>query len=260
MADKNSQDRWQVTLVANRFLWMKETLRPAEMSDKLRDVMLARENLIEDADFQKVVPNHYIVELNAEVYAGQYRPIEPRIIEQWRERLLADLELANRRQGRLEYRFAGRVEIQIRAGEGLAPSAARVFSQVRFATPELRLPACLERIPGGQRWRLHHGTLTLGRGAGCDIVLDGPEIKEFRLISAQHAYLECVEGRCVLYDGSPSGRASTNGTFVNGRPVAPGGQLLVDGDLILLAALTRADPRPDTPGVALLRFRLECSR
>jgi hypothetical protein len=259
MADKNSQDRWQVTLVANRFLWMKETLRPGDMSDKLRDVMLARENLIEDADFQKVVPNRFIVELNPEVYASQYRPIEPRILAQWRERLLEDLELANRRQGRLEYRFGGRVEIQVRAGDGLPSSAARIYSQVRFATAELRLSACLELVPGGQRWHLRRGTLLLGRDASCDILLDGPAVKEFRLISAQHAYIECTESRCVLFDGAPSGRPSTNGTFVNGRPVPPGGHPLADGDLILLAALARTDPRPDTPGVAVLRFRLECS-
>jgi pSer/pThr/pTyr-binding forkhead associated (FHA) protein len=120
------------------------------------------------------------------------------------------------------------------------------------------LPACLEVFPVGRRWQLHRGIVTMGRDPACNISLDSPEIKERRLISAQHAYIQCEDQRYTLHDGSPSGRASTNGTYLNSKPVPPGGLPLKDGDLILLAAVNPAEPRMDTPGVATLRFRESC--
>ncbi len=272
---QNPSDPWRITLVKNRFLWMTDPIRPADMSDRLRGIMLAKENLIEDAQYRKMVPNRFVVEVSEQNYARYYQPIEPRILQQWRERLLEDLETANSRLGRREYSFAGRVEIQIRPAQNLAPNQARVYSQhARTAgqafPQEMLLPACLELVHGispvpvaqtqvgGKRWRLHRGTVTIGRDENNDVFLDLEETQERRLVSGRHAYLRCDERECWLFDGSPDGKASINGTFVNSRPVPSSGRLLADGDTILLAALDPGNPRPDMPGTVTLVFRQEC--
>jgi hypothetical protein len=260
------KDQWRVSLVELRFLWAKDPIRPADLSHKLRDIMLAKNNLIEDAEYQKVVPNRFLIELNPDNFTKNYQPIQKRVIQQLQEKLLSDLERANTRQGRREYNFAGRVEIQIGATEGLGQNQARIYYQVgwqnqnrssQLLPPELLLPAFLELVPGGKRWRLHRGIVTIGRDPENDVILDHAEIQARRLISGQHASIECGERKFVLHDGSPAGRPSTNGTYLNLKRVGPEGALLKDGDLILLAALQPSTPRPDTPGVAVLRFTLE---
>ncbi len=257
------EEHWRVSLVEQRFLWMKDPIRPADLSRKLRDIMLSTNNMIEDANYHKVVPNRFVIELNQENFANNYQPIQKRVTLQWREKLLEDLEIANTRQGRREYNFAGRVEIQIRIGPDLAPNQARVYFLVgwmgqnaasQLIPPEQLLPACLERVPGGKRWRLHLGIVTIGRVSGNDVVIEEPEVQARRLVSAEHAYIECDEKKFILHDGSPAGRPSTNGTYVNSVQVGPEGARLTDGDVILLAAIKPADPRLDMPGVAVLRF------
>jgi len=131
-------------------------------------------------------------------------------------------------------------------------TSGQVFPQ------EMLLPACLELVSGGKRWQLHRGTVTIGREEANDVYLDMEEIQERRLVSGRHAYLRCDEQECWLFDGSPDGKASINGTYVNARPVPSTGRLLADGDAILLAALDPHNPRPDMPGAVTLRFRLEC--
>lgn len=258
---------WRSVLVELHFLWFHDPIRPADLSRKLRDIMLARNNLIEDADYHKVVPNQFLIEINQENYSTNYQPIQRRVISQWQEKLLEDLEKANSRQGRKEYTFAGRVEIQIRPGTDLAPNQARIYYQVGWKSqaagsqvlpPEQLLTACVELVPNGKRWRLHRGIMTIGREPGNDVLLEGVEIQERRLISAQHAFITCDEAKFLLHDGSPSGRPSTNGTFVNSVRVERQGTLLKNGDLILLAAIRPDEPRMDTPGVAVLRFKMDC--
>ncbi len=261
-------EQWRMSLVELRFLWTKDPIRPADLSHKLRDIMLAKNNLIEDVEYHKVVPNRFFIELNPDNFAKNYQPIQKRVILQWEEKLLGDLERANTRQGRREYNFAGRVEIQIRPADGLGVNQARIYYQVGWQSqnlgsqllpPELLLPASLELLPGGKRWRLHRGIVTIGRDPDNDVILDGSEVQARRLVSGQHAILECGEMKFILHDGSPAGRPSTNGTYVNLKRVGPEGALLKDGDLILLAATQPANPRPDTPGVAVLRFAMERS-
>jgi predicted component of type VI protein secretion system len=119
---------------------------------------------------------------------------------------------------------------------------------------QLDLTACLEVLPGGQRWALHPGVVTIGRGSGCDISLDAPVIKEKKLVSNLHAHLNCQGESYRLFDGAPDGKPSRNGTYVNLRRLPQGGVELKDGDLILLAALDPEHPDPDGPGVASLCF------
>jgi hypothetical protein len=267
MEKQQTKDAWRSALVESNFLWWKDPIRPADLSHKLKEIMLAKNNLIEDADYHKVVPNRFLIELNQENYAANYQPIQRRVILQWQEKLLEDLEKANNRQGKREYNFAGRVEIQVRPGVNLKPNQARIYYQVgwmnqtngsKVLPPEQLLPACLELVPTGKRWRLHRGIVTIGREADNDVPLEGAEIQERRLISAQHAYIECDEQKYLLHDGSPSGRASTNGTYLNSMKVGRQAVQLKDGDVILLAAVRPEEPRMDTPGVAVLRFKMDC--
>jgi pSer/pThr/pTyr-binding forkhead associated (FHA) protein len=104
-------------------------------------------------------------------------------------------------------------------------------------------------LSGGLRWQLRSKVITIGRSKSCDIYLDMPDVRAKRLVSGQHAYLRFEQGRYILYDGSPEGKASVNGTFVNRQRVLEGGRPLEEGDTIILAAIDPSDPRPDVPGI-----------
>ncbi|HEX2411232.1 MAG TPA: FHA domain-containing protein [Solirubrobacteraceae bacterium] len=70
---------------------------------------------------------------------------------------------------------------------------------------------------------LSPGTLTVGRGADCDVALGWD-----REVSRLHAQLEAVGGRWVLVDDG----LSRNGSFVNGARVV-GRRVLNDGDRLV---------------------------
>ncbi len=259
-------DGWQVRLIKPRPGLLAQANGPAEVSDRLCETLLARENLLEDAEYRKTAPNQFVVELTPDIYAQHYAPLEKVIGQQWRERLLNHLATANSRQGRREYRFAGQVMVEIRPAPDLEPGQFRILSRLQAEAPDdplpvalpVVLPACLELLPAGKPWRLRAGLVTIGRDPTCDIFLDLPRVQELRLVSGQHAYLQCLPEAYRLFDGAPNGQRSINGTFINGRPVPPDGQLLRDGDLLILAAVRPQAPSLDTPGVVGLRFRARC--
>jgi hypothetical protein len=236
---------------------------PADVNKHLEKAMLARENVLEDVDYTKVVPNDYIVELNDNNYKRNYEPIEQKVCERWQARLLEVLNTTNDRRGRKEYKFGGRVQVRIRPVSDLAEGEARIWCQV---SPDVDVVlttatlACLELISSGRRWSLREGMVTIGRDDGCDICLDMPAVQRARLVSGQHAYIIHKDREYHLFDGAPGGRPSTNGTFVNGQRVGPDGQELDDGDVIILAALDPDQPRSDTPGAVAFFFRLDCAK
>lgn len=262
MKHPDSGGEWQVKLIGPRLPWGTRALRPAEVGDHLRSLMLAPENLIEDAQYNKIVPNHYIVEINESHYARYYQPIADQVVDQWQVKMLEHLNTANSRQGRRAYRLAGPLKLAIRPAADLPATQARVLS--RFLPDQGEQPAaetllaCLELLPGGRRWQLRPGTVTLGRNESCDITLNLREVQQKRLVSGLHAYILWEEGQFRIFDGAPGGRPSLNGTYVNNQPVPAEGRLLQDGDTIILAAIDPARPRADTPGTATLRFHLEC--
>jgi hypothetical protein len=226
----------------------------------LLEAMLAPENILEDVRYFKIVPNDYVIELNEANYQRHYQPVEKLLYRQWRDKLLEALNTANSRQGRREYRFGGRVRLRLQPVADLAPEVVRLHCQINpnvDAVTPVAVTACLELWPAGRRWPLQEEITVLGREEPCDVCLDMPVIQQKRLISGRHAYIRQAGGQFRLYDGSPEGKASLNGTFVNGRPVPPAGHMLQDGDVIILASL---DPRQlslDTPGVAGFVFRGE---
>lgn len=296
MKDLPTEASWSTRLVRTRSL-RKSPILPADISDGLCSALLEREHLLEDADYRKVAPNDFIVEISPVNYAQRYQAIQAQVIEQWRSRLLETLVTANSRLGRREYRFSGRVQVSLYTADDLTDEQARIrcrhlanaplphapegmsadrlleehgeiqspsvpISEQSPATqlptdPDVPIHAWLELIPGGQRWQLPLGKATIGRKTSSWLVLDAPDIQKLRLVSSIHAYIESRPGRCILYDGTPGGRPSVNGTFVNGERVPPEGRLLQHGDQIILAAIDPLNPRTDTPGVAVLRFLQE---
>jgi hypothetical protein len=331
MSESQPNAKWQVRMIRpgvpgldrladlglpdlSRLPFLNQPIRPADIGGVLRDVMLARENMLEDVNYRKVVPNRFVVEVSQENYARQFRPIEGQVLQQWRDRLLEELVTANNRQGRKEFRFGGRLRLEVRPAGNLRDSEARVLSRVepdsarsdpgrgaparpagpgtlvappgapvsppQQARPRVAPPmhpvtnprppeqraippdpaqgapagAFLELVPTGQRWALREGINTIGRSETCQIHLDMPGVQEKRLVSGQHAYIQIERGQSLLFDGSPDGRPSANGTYVNLRRVPPGGYRLQNGDAIVLAAADPLYPRSDTPGVATFYF------
>lgn len=263
MAEIRKEPRWQIRLIKPRLPWSSAAIRPAEISNGLNEEMFRRENLLEDVNYNKVVPNRYIVELSLDNFTRNYQPILSNILLQWNEHLLGELMTTNSRQGRKEYRLGGRLHIQVRPAEDLKDYEARILSRIQSDMDDQpgtavqdSSVAVLELAPGGKRFGLNVGITTLGRDATCDIVLDTAQVLEKRLVSKQHAFIRCEPGHCYLYDGSPAGKPSANGTYLNGQQVDAGGKLLQPGDTIILAALDPQHPRTDTPGVILLRYSL----
>ena len=109
-------------------------------------------------------------------------------------------------------------------------------------------------VPEGQWWTLYSGINPIGRSELCQIYLNNAVVQEKRLISGQHAYVVLQNGVCTIYDGSPDGRPSANGTYVNMQRVPPSGHVLKHGNSIILAAINPQYPRPDTPGVVSFHY------
>jgi hypothetical protein len=265
MNPQPSEEAWRVRVVVPRLPWGNRPDRPADVGDELCAALLARENILEDANYQKITPNQFIVAIGDENYARNYHLLKDQILRQWNEKLLACLITANSRQGRQEYRFAGPLSIEIRPAADMGPSQIRIYSRVNTGNESIsqagiqaELAACLERLPDRRRWKLKNGILTIGRDPGCDIYLDNPAIQEKKLVSSQHAYLRCKAESYHLYDGSPDGKPSLNGTYVNLRRLPAGGVELKNGDTILLASLDVTRPNPDTHGVAAFHFYQNC--
>lgn len=231
-------------------------IRPSQVTEDLKKAMMAPENYIEDVDYEKIVPNVYVVELNKNLYERKYQRIENRLCKQWQKKLTEHLFTKNNR-GRTEYYCVGPIEVRIKPVTDLAESQVYIQCNIVEGENSSQSPsACLELRPSGKQWHLDEGLMTIGRDGDCDIYLDSPLVQEALLVSSKHAYIQSQAQTFRLFDGSPKGRLSSNGTFVNGQQIYQKGHQLQDGDIIILAALDQNNPRPDTPGVVELVFRL----
>ena len=265
MNDQIRNESWRVRLFGSRVPWASGAIRPADVAEGLCSASVARENLLEDVNYQKIAPNQFVVEIEQDNYTQNYRPLEQHILQQWKDKLLSHLMTVNNRQGRHEYSFAGPIMIEIRAVTNLKSSQARLLCRIWTSAPDQesgiqdQLTACLQSASGDRHWRLRSGVMTIGREGSCHIHLDSPEIQQKKLVSGVHAYISCQKNSFRLFDGSPDGRPSLNGTFVNLQRVPPGGLELKDGDQILLATLKPDLPNPDLPGAATLFFHQDCT-
>jgi hypothetical protein len=236
-------------------------IQPADVNRHLERALFNRDNHLEDTGYQKIAPNDYLIALDPENYERRYRPIAEQLCQGWQSHLLEALNTANSRAGRKEFRFGGPVQVQVKPEAEIGAGQLRIYCRVNpdiAATATTTETACLESPVTGRRYPLPPGLTTIGRDAACDIPLTDALAQEKRLISGQHAYVLAEKGEYLLFDGTPSGKASTNGTFVNGRRVAAGGYPLPDGCQIILASLDANHPRPDTPGVVSFLFHKRC--
>jgi hypothetical protein len=235
-------------------------IRPADVRERLEAAMLAPENILEDARYHRVVPNDYVVGLHPAAYERHYRLIERRVCQQWQEELVEALTTANQRHGRRQYQFGGPVHVRIEADAAVPEGQVRIRAAIVAESDRAAgtLDACLELLGANRRWLLSASTLTIGRDEASDVHLPTPPGQQQPLISSQHAWVQVADGAPRLFDGSPTGRPSLNGTFVNGRRVTAGGHPLAEGDTIVLAPLDPEHPRPDAPGAVALRYHARC--
>jgi hypothetical protein len=239
-----------------------EPVRPPLVTEALKKAMLAPENILEDAMYAKIVPNDYLVELNDQIFERFFAPLERDLIEQWSQVLVTHLNDTAIRLQPQRYRAGGPVRIRLQPAppSELAEDRFRIHAWVRPDVAPAALAtrrARLELLGGTQQWPLRDGVTTIGRDPDCDVHLDLPIVHEKPLISGRQAHILGSEKGFTVLDGAPGGRASRNGTYVNGRRVRPGGVPLQDGDHIILAALDPNDPRPDTEGVVTLIFHVD---
>ena len=235
-------------------------IRPPEVSRRLKEAMLAPQNYLEDARYRKIVPNIYVLEVNDDNYKRNYQPIESDLCQQWQKTLRNHLSTTNSRLRSNDYVCLGPIEVRITPMSHLAENEVDIKCEIVKRkvdqTQPALLSAYLELTTSGRRWPLHEGIVIIGRDQECDVYLDIPTVQQTRLMSGKHAYIEYKEQTFRLFDGSPTGAPSMNGTFVNRQPVQQDGHPLQDGDTIIFAALDAFEPRPHTPGVVELIFWL----
>jgi hypothetical protein len=266
MVRGHSETNWKTNWVKPGFLSNKQTISPAEIGDGLCKIVMAKGNVLEDANYNKILPNSFVVELSQDTFQKHYEPLRQSLVQQWREKLVDYLMTTNSRLGRKEYRFGGQLHIELRPADDIIDNRARVLCRVE-PNVEIEGPksletriqgketAYLELVNGDRRWPLFPGNNTIGRDASCDIFLDVPVIQAKRLVSGQHARIYVDRDQHILYDGSLLGKPSANGTYVNSQRIPDYGLPLQNGDIIILGALHPQRPTMDAPGVAVLRFQ-----
>lgn len=98
----------------------------------------------------------------------------------------------------------------------------------------------------GHRFELKPGTLVIGRGTGCQLVLDDA------LVSRKHAEIEVTQTAAVLVD-----LGSVNGVYVNGvraagrRPLIDGDKLVIGQQEITVFAAVNPSLLPESPTARL---------
>jgi FHA domain len=106
----------------------------------------------------------------------------------------------------------------------LTPSAAAAAGLGSALAPRRTTRLVVQRSPSlgeGEEFPVDSAPVTIGRGGQNDLVLDGDEFA-----SARHARIEARPDGVWVQDLD-----STNGTFVNGTPVA-GSERLAAGDIL----------------------------
>jgi hypothetical protein len=162
MTDISPGENWHRRVLQPRLPIYRRPMRPADVSGGLTSMMLARRHALEDVNYTKVVPNRFIVEVNHQTYDKYYRDIENQVVRQWTEKLLAQLNTANRRYGRKEYRLGGPVQIEVRPVPDLRSYQTRILARIDSnlageQTAAMILGPCLEMLPAGKRFSLQPG-------------------------------------------------------------------------------------------------------
>ncbi len=187
-------------------------VEPAHIARRLVAAMEAR---TQKNGAVMTAPGRYAVAVNPADFArlSQHREYLER---EWAA-LIADIA------GRAGIRLEGAANVVMREDAGIAPGAMDI--SVALASPA---PAAVAFLVGPYRV---DGPASVGRSAGCDIVLADPSV------SRQHAQLDIRDGALVVRDAG-----STNGTYVNGKPVQEAS--LRSGDVVSFGKKSLRVERP----------------
>jgi hypothetical protein len=180
-------------------------LRPVELGRRL--VREMDDNRSVDVRGRTVVPNHFVVELNAE---------DDERFNEIRDTLVRELCDAAREHARDEgYSFLGPVEVELVVDERMHTGAFQIEARMREGSGASGAGSLV--LPTGERVVLGEHTLTVGRMPESNIVLADPNV------SRNHAEIRPQGTGYVVVDLD-----STNGTRINGVRVRE--QELTDGD------------------------------
>ncbi len=128
-------------------------------------------------------------------------------------------------------------------GPGLRTGAVLNYGGPHRAYAEAGVLA-LHQVGGpgaGRVVPIGRGDLVIGRGCDCDVVLADPDV------SRRHADISVSATTIVVRDAG-----STNGTYVEGRPVGAAGQVLRPGDVVRVGACSLSIAGPtQTPATVI---------
>ncbi len=187
-------------------------LQPVEIGRRLtREMDLQRTMGVRGA----IAPNLFRVVLSSED-VGRFESFADAL-----SRELADTAREHARDE--EYGLVGPVEVELLEDPDLRAGVFIIEAEVTEG-PGGGLPAALV-MPDGRRIPIEDSEVVLGRLAGCDIVIDDPNV------SRKHAEVRREDGQVVIRD-----LGSTNGTLVNGSPTLE--RRLSDGDRITIGKTT----------------------
>jgi hypothetical protein len=160
-----------------------------------------------DVRGRTVVPNHFVVQLNAE---------DDERFGEIRDTLIRELCDAAREHARDEgYSFLGPVEVELVVDDRMHTGAFQIEARMREGAGASGAGSLV--LPTGERVVLGEHTITVGRMPESNIVLADPNV------SRNHAEVRPQGTGFVVVDLD-----STNGTRVNGVRVRD--QALTDGD------------------------------
>ncbi len=197
-------------------------LQPVEIGRRLTREMDLRRTV---APKGTLTPNEFVVVLSA-ADRGRFAAIEDELVEE----LVA---VAKDHADIERYAFVGPVSVVMETDDQLSQGMVLVSGEMTrgAASPEAVVRSRL-LLPDGQAIALTGSAATIGRLPDCTVVLADPNV------SRVHAEVHPVAG-----DGSSApeyeieDRGSTNGTRVNGLPLA-GPRRLASGDTITVGATT----------------------
>ena len=205
-----------------------------------------KNNLVDDPDGNKLVPNVFTLVVN------------PQSVERWQQPKLLDaminsLKIVGEEAG-LKFSAVPTISIvqnpqqEESVVDVVASHQLETAEETRGMTPANDIPASTDKktfpknafliVDGVKVFPLTEPVVNIGRRLDNQLVIDDPRI------SRNHAQLRAIKGRFVIFDLN-----STGGTFVNGQRTSQ--SVMYPGDVISLAGVPlvfgqdNPPPRPD---------------
>lgn len=196
----------------------------------IRHMVAAMEaGAIQGNESSLLAPDIFHIQINP-LHSGSFPDVD---------RLLAELaDLIYQAGDQAGFQFLNFPDVILTPDPEIAPNNLAIMAQIRQDFPSDTLahevevtensgnipPNAFLIIDGKQVFNLEETTVSLGRRANNDLIVDDPRV------SRQHAVLRAMNGRYILFDLD-----STGGTLVNGQQISQ--KVLDPGDVISLAGV-----------------------